>query len=115
MSPKRFDSSLAKSAPIFAALGDELRLRIIARLVTGGPQSITALTRREKVTRQAVTKHLHVLEGAGLLCRSRQGREQQWAVELKPMDDARRCLAEIAAQWDNVLGNLKHFLENDAS
>lgn len=113
MSPKQLDSKLAKSAPVFAALGDELRLRIIARLVTGGPQSITALTRRENVTRQAVTKHLHVLEGAGLLCRTRQGREQQWAVDLKPMDDARRCLTEIAAQWDNILGSLKHFIEKD--
>ncbi len=113
MSPRRLNGTLARSAPIFAALGDEIRLRIVARLVTEGPQSITAITSREKVTRQAVTKHLHVLEGAGLLCRSQQGRTQQWAVEMRPMADARRCLDEIAAQWDGVLGNLKRFVENE--
>ena len=67
-------SALAEAAPVFAALGDETRLRIVARLGDGAARSITHLTEGEGITRQAITKHLHVLEGAGLVRGERHGR-----------------------------------------
>ncbi len=100
-----------RNAPIFAALGDETRLRIIARLSSGGPMSIAHLTRDASVTRQAVTKHLHVLAHAGLARSSRLGRESVWELQPEPLDAARRCLDGISAQWDAALNRLKLFVE----
>ncbi len=105
-----------KTAPIFAALGDETRLRIVARLSTSGPMSISHLTREASgthrgMTRQAVTKHLHVLAHAGLARSSRLGRESVWQLQPAPLDAARRCLDGISAQWDTALDRLKHFVE----
>jgi DNA-binding transcriptional ArsR family regulator len=99
------------SAPVFAALGDETRLQLVARLCTRGPMSITRLTAGSDVTRQAVTKHLHVLAGAGLVRGSRLGREQIWEIEPARLEEARRYLDHIAAQWDEALGRLKAALE----
>jgi DNA-binding transcriptional ArsR family regulator len=101
-----------KTAPIFAALGDETRLRIVTRLSAGGPMSIAHLTRDASVTRQAVTKHLHVLAHAGLARSSRLGRESVWELQPEPLDAARRCLDGISAQWDASLGRLKLFVEH---
>lgn len=98
-------------APVFAALGDETRLRLLARLGTEGPLSISRLTRGADVTRQAVTKHLHVLAGAGLARGTRQGRERLWELEPQPLDEARRCLDLISEQWDQALARLKAAVE----
>jgi DNA-binding transcriptional ArsR family regulator len=106
---KRF--SPGRAAPIFAALGDETRLRIVARLSTGGPASIAHLTRDASVTRQAITKHLHVLAHAGLARSSRLGRESLWELQPEPLDAARHCLDGISAQWDAALERLKIFVE----
>ena len=100
-----------RTAPIFAALGDETRLRIVARLSSGGPQSIAHLTKDASVTRQAITKHLHVLKDAGLARSSRLGRESMWELQPEPLDAARRCLDGISAQWDAALDRLKLFVE----
>jgi DNA-binding transcriptional ArsR family regulator len=100
------------TAPIFAALGDETRLRIVARLSAGGPMSIAHLTRDAAVTRQAVTKHLHVLAHAGLARSSRLGRESLWKLQPESLDAARRCLDGISAQWDAALDRLKTFVED---
>ena len=100
-----------RTAPIFAALGDETRLRIVARLSSGGPQSIAHLTKDASVTRQAITKHLHVLKHAGLARSSRLGRESMWELQPEPLDAARRCLNGISAQWDAALDRLKLFVE----
>jgi DNA-binding transcriptional ArsR family regulator len=102
--PQRF-------APIFAALGDETRLRIVARLSAAGPMSISHLTRDASITRQAVTKHLHVLAHAGLARSSRLGRESVWEFRPDPLDAARHCLDGISAQWDAALDRLKIFVE----
>ena len=99
------------SAAVFAALGDETRLRLVARLCSGGPASITSLTVGSKVTRQAVTKHLRVLEGAGLVRGSREGRESQWELDPRRLEDAREALDVISKQWDEALGRLKAFVE----
>ena len=78
---------------------------------TAGPLSITRLTAGSHKTRQAITKHLHVLAGAGLVRDVRRGREHCW--ELKPdrLDEARRALDQIAHQWDEALARLKSFVE----
>lgn len=102
---------LQRTASIFAALGDETRLRLVARLSADGPMSIARLTQGASVTRQAVTKHLQVLASAGLACSSRLGRESVWELEPEPLDVARHCLDGISAQWDAALDRLKTFVE----
>ena len=102
---------LRAAAPIFAALGDETRLRIVARLCSAGPTSIASLTDGSGVTRQAVTKHLQVLDNAGLVHGARIGRERVWELEPRRLELARRSLDLISAQWDDALGRLKAFVE----
>jgi DNA-binding transcriptional ArsR family regulator len=102
---------LENSALIFAALGDETRLRLVGRLSVDGPLSIARLTEGGSVTRQAVTKHLQVLAGAGLACSARLGRESVWELEPEPLEAARRCLDGISAQWDDALDRFKKFIE----
>jgi DNA-binding transcriptional ArsR family regulator len=97
-------------APVFAALGDPIRLRILLKLA-GGPLSITEITADEEVTRQAITKHLGVLAGAGLVDDERRGRERMYRLLPEPLDDARRCLDLVSAQWDRALARLKAFVE----
>jgi DNA-binding transcriptional ArsR family regulator len=99
------------AALIFAALGDETRLGLVARLGADGPLSITRLTDGTAVTRQAITRHLHVLASAGLARGIRRGREQLWAIEPEPLAEARRCLDRISSQWDEALGRLKQRVE----
>ncbi len=104
-------SALADRAPVFAALGDETRLRIVSRLGENQPLSISALSAGETVTRQAVTKHLHVLEGAGLVEGTRKGREQLWQLRTERVDEARSWLDEISRQWDVRLERLRALVE----
>jgi DNA-binding transcriptional ArsR family regulator len=107
-------ASLRKGAPVFAALGDETRLRILAKLSTGGPLSIAQLTDGEAVTRQAITKHLEVLASAGLVRDLRAGRERRWQLELAPLDTARTCLDLVAQRWDARLERLRAFVETES-
>jgi DNA-binding transcriptional ArsR family regulator len=99
------------SAPVFAALGDETRLRLVSRLCKHGPLSIANLTVGFDVTRQAITKHLHVLADAGLVRGTRDGRESVWELDPRRLAEARRCLDIISKQWDDALGRLKAFVE----
>ena len=100
-----------RSAPIFAALGDETRLRLVSRLCDDGPMSIARLTAGSHVTRQAITKHLHLMEEAGLLRSRRHGRESVWQLDQQPLEDARHYLELISKQWDAALGRLRKFVE----
>ena len=100
------------AAPVFAALGDETRLRLVSRLSHAGAMSITSLTADSAVTRQAITKHLRVLEGAGLVRNQRRGRESVWKLDLRRIEEARRCLDLISKQWDDALGRLRRFVED---
>lgn len=102
---------LAAAAPVFAALGDETRLGIVTRLCAAGPLSIARLTAGGGVTRQAVTKHLHVLARAGLAHSSQMGRERIWELEPRPLLTARECLSQISSQWDEALARLQQFVE----
>jgi DNA-binding transcriptional ArsR family regulator len=99
------------SAPVFAALGDETRLRLVARLSDDGPQSIAALTEGASVTRQAITKHLHVLEGAGLVRGARAGRERVWELEPRRLEEAKRTIEIISKRWDDAIERLRDFVE----
>jgi DNA-binding transcriptional ArsR family regulator len=101
-----------KSAPVFAALGDPTRLRLLAALCAGGALSIAQLTAGTAITRQAVTKHLQVLADAGLVRDGWQGRERQWELEPARLQEARRALDAIAAQWDRALLRLKRLVED---
>lgn len=104
-------ASLGEAAPIFAALGDETRLRLVSRLSADGPTSITKLTAGFDVTRQAITKHLRVMEETGLARESRQGRESVWELQAGPLEEAGRCLELISQQWDDALGRLKRLVD----
>ena len=96
---------------MFAALGDETRLRIVAVLCAGGVMSIAQLTSGTEITRQAVTKHLLVLADAGLVRHVKVGRERLWEFEPARLEEARRSLEVIAQQWDQALSRLKQIVE----
>lgn len=97
---------------LFAALGDDIRLMLVARLCSRGPASINSLASGSAVTRQAITKHLHVMEKAGLARCRRSGRESLWKLDTRRLGEAKRYLDQISAQWDDALGRLKHFVED---
>lgn len=99
-------------APVFAALGDPTRLVLVARLAGGEAYSITQLTEGTRLTRQAVTKHLRVLEGAHLVRSTRAGRESLFALDPEPLRQARDYMDLVSAQWDQALARLKAFVED---
>lgn len=101
----------AAKAPIFAALGDETRLSLVVRLSSGGARSIASLTAETELTRQAVTKHLRVLETAGLVRSMREGRESLWELSPRRIDEAKRYLDRISATWDARLDRLAKLVE----
>lgn len=113
MQRKRHKSRPAASAHVFAALGDERRLQLVARLCNDGPVSITALASDSDISRQATTKHLHVLARAGLVRSLRHGREQIYELEPKQLEEARGYLEAISRQWDDALHRLKLLAENE--
>ena len=102
-------------ASLFAALGDETRLQLVAKLSLGERCSIAGLSEGSRLTRQAITKHLRVLENVGLVQGERRGREILFEFMPKPIEDAKGYLASVSGQWDQVLGRLKSFVENEAS
>jgi DNA-binding transcriptional ArsR family regulator len=101
-------------APAFAALGDETRLSLVARLAREAPCSISRLSEGSRITRQAVTKHLRVLERAGLVRGVRTGRECRFELAARPLKELRDYLEEVSRQWDDALQRLKAFVERDA-
>jgi DNA-binding transcriptional ArsR family regulator len=106
-------AQVASSASIFAALGDETRLRLIARLSDGGPASIASLADGFAISRQAISKHLRVISEAGLARSGRRGRETVWQLEEHGLAEARRHLEAISKDWDQKLNRLKHFVESE--
>lgn len=104
-------TDLRTHADVFAALGDTTRLRLVTLLGAGRSLSIAELTEATTITRQAVTKHLRVLEHAHLVESSRHGREQRFKLHPETLQDARRSLDRISAQWDIALAKLKAFVE----
>jgi len=102
---------LEGSASVFAALGDEIRLQLVARLCGSGPKSITQLTLGTQVSRQAITKHLRVMKDAGLVREKRRGRECIWEIETKRLEIAQKYLAQISQHWDEALARLRGLVE----
>jgi DNA-binding transcriptional ArsR family regulator len=102
-----------EAVPVFAALADATRLRLLGRLSADGPLSITRLSEGTGVTRQAVTRHLHALGRAGLVHDARRGRERVFALDLKRLEKARQYLDQVAAQWDAAAARLKAFVEEE--
>ena len=107
----RPSAALKARASLFAALGDETRLSVLARLSRGEPQSISRLTGGTKLTRQAVTKHLRVLADAGVVRSLRSGRESLFELKPQPLEDARDYLDEVSRHWDDALARLKAHVE----
>lgn len=101
-------------APIFAALGDETRLTVVARLSSGQPHSIAELTVGTRLTRQAVTKHLRVLQGARIVRSVRSGRENLFELDPAPIRQVREYADVVAEQWDHALLRLKALVEGEA-
>ncbi|MET0790846.1 MAG: metalloregulator ArsR/SmtB family transcription factor [Polyangiaceae bacterium] len=104
---------LSEAAPLFAALGDETRLRLVSRLGAEGPLSSVRLGEGTHVTRQAITKHLTALADAGLVHGVRHGRERIWQLEPKRLEKAREHLAQISREWDSALSRLQQFLKDN--
>ncbi len=96
---------------MFAALGDATRLSLVVRLAKGQPHSISQLTHGSRLTRQAITKHLRVLERAGLVHGVRAGRESLFELDPTPLEQARAYLDQVSAEWDQALARLKAFVE----
>jgi DNA-binding transcriptional ArsR family regulator len=114
MSVRPRPGAAAKRTPahVFAALGEETRLSLVARLCDGDRQSITELAKGSRLTRQAISKHLRMLESAGLVRSRRAGREQLFELRPEAIVDLQRYLAGVALQWDQALGRLKRMLED---
>jgi DNA-binding transcriptional ArsR family regulator len=104
---------LTQTAPVFAALGDPVRLAIVSRLSADGPLPTIRLKQGTRVTRQAVTKHLRVLEDVGLVRSDRVGRDRLWQVEAQRLAELRKSLEEISARWDVRLERLRSYVEDD--
>lgn len=100
-----------QAAPVFSALGDPTRLKIVGRLGAGKPLSLTELTRGAGLTRQGVAKHLRVLEGAGIVSGRRVGRETRFELRPVPLAEARAYLDAVASQWDAAIGRLRALVE----
>lgn len=98
-------------ARLFAALGDETRLTLVRKLSTGQPISISRLTEGSRLTRQAITKHLRVLEEVKIVRSVRAGRESRFALDPAPIAEIRSYLDFVSAQWDQALARLKSFVE----
>jgi DNA-binding transcriptional ArsR family regulator len=92
-------------------LGDQTRLALIAKLANGAPQSISRLAQGSALTRQAITKHLRVLESAGMVRSVRAGRESQFEFRPEPLRQLRSYLEHVSRQWDDALARLKAFVE----
>ncbi len=101
----------AVGAPIFDALGDPNRLRIIVRLCDVGPCSTAQVTKVIPVTRQAASKHLALLENAGLVSSSRRGRERVWTVQTEQLAQASDYLGQLSRRWDAAVDRLRTYVE----
>jgi DNA-binding transcriptional ArsR family regulator len=116
MSRRSRSGSAAKrraSAPVFAALGDETRLSLVAKLCGGQPYSISQLAHGSRLTRQAITKHLRVLESVGMVHSVRSGRESLFEFDPGPIEEMKKYLDRVSELWDQKLSRLKSFVEGN--
>jgi len=111
LAPEGGGAKRRQHAAAFAALGDETRLSLVMALSAAEPRSIAQLTSGSRMTRQAITKHLRVLENAGIVHCLRSGRESRFAFDPAPINELKDYLARVSEQWDQVLGRLKSLVE----
>ncbi|MFD8084479.1 ArsR/SmtB family transcription factor [Kitasatospora sp. NPDC059722] len=96
---------------VLAALADPTRRRLLELLAAQGEATATTLARHLPVSRQAVVKHLAVLDAAGLVTGGRVGREVRYTVRPAALDATARWMASLAADWDRRLAHIKHLAE----
>jgi len=104
---KRINAKPKAKARVFAALGDKTRLALVAQLCSSEPASISALADDSKITRQAITKHLGVLERAGIVSSTQSGRERLFKFEQEPLDELQQYLASVSKQWEQASARRK--------
>jgi len=102
---------LRERAAAFAALGDQTRLALVVKLSDRKAHSISKLTRGSRLTRQAITKHLRVLEGVGMVRRAREGRESLFEFNPRPVIGLKEYIDLVSGEWDQALGRLKQLVE----
>lgn len=101
-------------AAVFAALGDPTRLALVMTLSDRRARSIATLSVGADISRQAVTKHLRVLETAGAVASERSGRESLFVARREALDAARDYLEAVSLNWERALARLAAHVENDA-
>ena len=106
-------ATVPDAAMLFAALGDPVRLSIMAKLSDDGPLPTIRLKQGTTLSRQAVTKHLRLLEAVGLVRSDRAGRDRSWRIDAQQLALTRTYLERISAQWDARLARLKALVEDD--
>ena len=111
MSNPEPNRTLTDPAPVLAALGDTTRLELVSRLIDGQARSIAQLTEGLSLTRQGITKHLRILEQAGIVNSSRVGRESRFTYVSEPIEQVRSYLGRVSAQWDGALSRLKTLVQ----
>ena len=100
-----------QAAMVFAALGDPTRLALVVRLCDGSRCSIAQLSDGQPLTRQAISKHLRVLEDVHIVRSERAGRENLYVLDPKPIENLRSYIELVSRQWDTTLSRLKSFVE----
>ena len=104
---------VADAAPVFDALGDPNRLRIVIRLCDVGPSSTSEIAQVIPVTRQAASKHLLMLEAVGVVSSVKRGRERIWTVHPKSLSQASDYLVALSHRWDRAIERLRAFVEDE--
>ena len=100
-------------APIFAALADPMRRSLLLNLAENSPKTATQLAREYPISRQAILKHLQILEEAGLVAVYQQGREKRYTLTPEPLSELDQWIKDISAKWDERLLRLKTFVEHE--
>lgn len=104
-------SEIERKARLFSVLGDSTRLKLVTNLVDGEKRSITELTKGSGLSRQAITKHLRILENAGVVTGKKSGRDNLYTLQIESLSEAREIIESIEKQWDETLYRLKEYLE----
>ena len=101
------------NAPIFAALADPMRRKLLINLAENSPKTVTQLAREFPITRQGILKHLYILHDAGLVTVHQQGRDKRYTLTPEPLQELEQWIKELNAKWDERLLRLKAFIENE--
>jgi DNA-binding transcriptional ArsR family regulator len=109
--PRVLGGKLRDRAAVFAALGQVTRLSLVTKLARGHPCSISQLAAGSRLSRQAITRHLHVLENVGLVHSTHSGREEIFELDTRPFKNIEEYLEFVSKEWDQTLGRLKSFVE----